>query len=80
MALESCGDPWKDLANAIVFSGIKDYKRALVHLKRDPESKAAARGVQEGKRFLSSDWFAMLTDVDPEYLDRKLNELIDEKE
>lgn len=70
---------YEDLANAIVLSGVEDYKRALIRLKRDPDSEYAKRAVREGEEFLYSPWFEMLTNVDPGYIDRKLKEMVDEK-
>ena len=70
---------YEDLANAIVLSGIKEYKRALIRLKRNPDSESAQRAVREGESFLYSPWFEMLTNVHPDYLVRKLKEMIDEK-
>ena len=69
---------YEDLANAIVLSGITEYKRALIRLKRNPESKAAQKAVMEGERFLYSSWFETLTDVHPDYLVRKIRKMIDE--
>lgn len=70
---------YEDLANAIVLSGVKEYKRALIRLKRHPDSESAKRAVREGEKFLYSHWFEMLTNVHPDYLVRKLKEMIDEK-
>ena len=42
---------YEDLANAIVLSGIKEYKRALIRLKRNPDSESAQRAVREGESF-----------------------------
>ena len=70
---------YENLANAIVLSAIRDYKRALIRLKRNPNSESAARAVAEGERFLYSPWFEVLTDLHPDYLKKKLNELIEER-
>ncbi|MBQ1492680.1 MAG: hypothetical protein IIZ39_12040 [Blautia sp.] len=65
---------YEDLANAIVLSGVREYKRALSRWKRHPTSESAKLAVEKGERFLQSPWFEMLTDVDPSYLIRKLKE------
>ena len=65
---------YEDLANAIVLSGVREYKIALKRLKREPNSESAKRAAEKGERFLLSPWFQMLTDVDPTYLIRKLKE------
>ena len=65
---------YEDLANAIVLSGVKEYKHALSRLQRNPNSESAKCAVKAGEKFLFSPWFEMLTDVDPNYLIRKLKE------
>ena len=54
-------NPYENLANAIVLQAVKDYR--LI----DDEAELA-----EIERFFRSDWFGVLTDVDPEYLIRNL--------
>ena len=54
-------NPYENLANAIVLQAVKDYRLT------DDEAELA-----EIERFFRSDWFGVLTDVDPEYLIRKL--------
>ena len=50
-------NPYENLANAIVLQAVKDYRLT------DDEAELA-----EIERFFRSDWFGVLTDVDPEYL------------
>lgn len=54
-------NPYENLANAIVLQAVKDYRLT------DDEAELA-----EIESFFRSDWFGVLTDVDPEYLIRKL--------
>ena len=54
-------DPYQELANAIVLQAVKDYR---LH---DDEQELARI-----ERFFSSDWFSVLTNVDPEILITKL--------
>ncbi|MBO6270118.1 MAG: hypothetical protein II008_19500 [Oscillospiraceae bacterium] len=54
-------NPYENLANAIVLQAVKDYRLT------DDEAELA-----EIERFFRSDWFGVLTDVDPEYLIRRL--------
>jgi len=54
-------NPYENLANAIVLQAVKDYRLT------DDEAELA-----EIERFFRSDWFGVLTDVDPEYLIRNL--------
>ena len=54
-------NPYENLANAIVLQAVKDYRLT------DDEAELA-----EIERFFRSDWFGVLTDVNPEYLIRNL--------
>ena len=54
-------NPYEELANAIILQAVKDYRLT------DDEQELA-----EIERFFRSDWFGVLTDVDPEYLIRRL--------
>ena len=54
-------NPYENLANAIVLQAVKDYRLT------DDEAELA-----EIERFFRSDWFGVLTDIDPEYLIRRL--------
>ena len=54
-------NPYENLPNAIVLQAVKDYRLT------DDEAELA-----EIERFFRSDWFGVLTDVDPEYLIRRL--------
>ena len=54
-------DPYQELANAIVLQAVKDYR---LH---DDEQELARI-----ERFFRSDWFSVLTIVNPEILITKL--------
>ena len=54
------------LANAIILQAVKDYRKAL---KRDDCVRQ-----KEIERFFRSEWFSVLTKIDPEMLIRKLEE------
>lgn len=54
-------DPYQELANAIVLQAVKDYR---LH---DNEQELARI-----ERFFRSDWFSVLTNVDPKILITKL--------
>lgn len=56
---------YENLANAIVVQAVKDYRAA----KRTGNSGRIA----SIRRFFRSDWFGTLTDIDGEYLIRKLD-------
>ena len=61
--------PWEDLANGIIEQAADDYKKALKRIKKSKQLKAA----QEIHSLNRSEWFSMLTQVDPEYLIQNLN-------
>ena len=71
-------NPYENLANAIVLSAVDDYKSALLRQKRNPESISAAEDVKRLEKFFYSDWYEVLTDLDPGYLIRKMKEMIEE--
>ena len=73
------GEPYENLAAAIILCAVKDYKRALIRLKRNPESRSAQNAVRAGERFFYSSWYEILTDLDPDYLIPKLKEMVDEE-
>lgn len=54
-------NPYEELANAIILQAVKDYRLT------DNE-----RELQEIECFFRSDWFGVLSKVDPEFLIKKL--------
>ena len=60
---------YEDIANAVLLEAIEDYKIALIHLKKNPDSE----------RFLYSEEFGRLTTLNPDYLNRKLKEYVNKK-
>ena len=67
-------DAYENLANAIILLAVKDYRRALKLLSKNPHSRSAMVAVNEMERFFRSDWYETLTSVDGEMLIRKLRE------
>lgn len=67
---------YEQLANAIILQAITDYRTPPIdHGKiRDDDLMESAR--DEIERFIRSDWFGILTSLDPEYLIRLLREEI----
>ena len=63
---------YERLANAVILSAVKDYRKALRRLKRRPDSRGAMDDALREERFFHSDMFSALTEVDPDYLIRKL--------
>lgn len=54
-------DPYENLANAIILQAVKDYRLT------DNKSE-----LKEIERFFHSDWFSVLTSLDPGLLIQKL--------
>ena len=54
-------DPYENLANAIILQAVKDYRLT------DNESE-----LKKIERFFHSDWFSVLTSLDPDLLIQKL--------
>jgi hypothetical protein len=67
-------DPYTGLANAIILQAVKDYRDALKKLSHGRANKDAEIKKQEILNFFRSDWFGVLTEIDPEMLIRKLDE------
>ena len=53
--------PYENLANAIVLSAVKDYRRS-----------SSKRTMEEIERFFRSGWFRVMTNIDGEQLIRDL--------
>ena len=68
------GDPYTNLANAIVTQAAKDYIAALKKLQRKHNNKIAMQEAMDLERFFHSGWYSMLTSVDQDYLIRRLRE------
>ena len=60
-------DPYERLANAIIVRAIEDYRK-LWNFKKDSYAK------QELIHFFNSQWFAILSRINPEWLIEKLEE------
>ena len=63
---------YQALANAIIEQATKDYRDALSRLKRHPDSRAAMEEAMEIEHFFHSPWFGVLTQIDPDYLIKRL--------
>jgi hypothetical protein len=65
------GDPYENLANAIILQAVSDYRAALRRYRRHGRPD---RELEDCERFFRSQWFGCLTGVDGEYLIRKIRE------
>ena len=63
---------YQALANAIIEQAVEDYRAALKILRRHPDSKAAMAEAMELERFFHSGWYGVLTEIDPDYLIKRL--------
>ncbi|MGO5335849.1 hypothetical protein ACTQZS_03435 [Bilifractor sp. LCP19S3_H10] len=69
-------DPYQNLANAIVAQAAQDYLSALKRLKKNSRNRTAMDEAMQLEKFFHSGWYEILTDVDPDYLIRKLREKV----
>lgn len=65
---------YENLANAIILLAVKDYRKALKYLDRNPSNRSAQSDKAEVERFFRSQWYSALTGVDGEMLIRSLQE------
>ena len=68
------------LANAIVLQAVSDYRVALKKIKAHPKNREAISEALEIEKFFRSGWYSILTDVDGEYLIRRLQDEIRQSE
>lgn len=65
---------YENLANAIILQAVRDYRKALKCLNRNPNNRNAQSDKAEVERFFRSQWYSALTSVDGEMLIRSLQE------
>ena len=66
------GDPYENLANAIILQAVMDYRHALRKLRKSSEDYQAKDRIAEVERFFRSRWYSLLTDVDGEMILERL--------
>lgn len=64
--------PYERLANAIILQAVTDYRNARKTLKIRPKDGDAMYTAKEVIAFFRSDYFKVLTSIDPEVLISKL--------
>lgn len=67
-------DTYERLADAIILRAVEDYRNALEKLNKHPRNRAALYTKREVERFFRSNWYALLSEVDPEMIIKRLNE------
>ena len=70
------GDPYENLANAVIAQAAEDYRRLLKRVKKNPANREALDEALQVERFFRSGWYQRLTNVDGEFPIRKLQENI----
>ena len=65
---------WEELANAIIIQAVKDWRRAMRHLRKHPTSMAAKKCIRETETFFLSEYFTLLTNYNGHTLLRRLKE------
>ena len=73
------GNPYEDLANAIIIKACNDYRTVLKRVKKNPENKDAINEALSLERFFKSPWYQVLTSVDGEFLIRKIRAEVAER-
>ena len=61
-------NPYEELANAIILQAVRDYRKALRTLSRYPKNRVAQYEIGSIERIFRSEWFGVLTHLDPELL------------
>ena len=59
---------YRTLADAIILQAVKDYREALKRVQHRPYNHDAVAMKAECERFFRSEWFGLLTKIDPEVL------------
>lgn len=65
--------PYEKLANAIILQATKDYRDAKKKLARDKNNLTANNRKAECIDFFRSNWFGILTELNPEFLIKALD-------
>ena len=61
-------DRYAEFANALVVSAVREYRSYLRKLARNENDRNAIIRIEELEDFFYSDWFGILTYLDPNYL------------
>ena len=65
---KQAGNPYENLANAVIVQAAEDYRKALRKIKKAPENREAMDEALQIERFFRSAWYQVLTSVDGEFL------------
>lgn len=70
-----------NLSRAIIVQAARDYLQLKTAIRDNPDDKnieSWTSGLVAIRRFFNSEWYHMLTKVNPDYLIRKLDEAFEE--
>lgn len=65
-------DPYESLGNAIILQAVKDYRAALRRIKHNPKNRIAIDEALLIEKFFRSQLYAVITNIDGEFLIDKL--------
>jgi hypothetical protein len=65
--------PYENLANAIILRAVEDYRKVLRILSKHPYNRDALREKRSLLRFFFSEWFRVLSNIDPKLLIKRLD-------
>ena len=68
------------LADAIVLQAVKDYRSLLRKWKKNINNREIMRELSKIEKFFRSEWYLLLTNVDPEFLIEQLRKEIGQSE
>ena len=66
------GSGWRALADAIILQAAEDYRRLPQRIAKHPDELDNVSEMRRIERFLRSDWFGVLSDLDGRRLLRDL--------
>ena len=66
------GSGWRALADAIILQAAEDYRRLTQRIAKHPDELDNVSEMRRIERFLRSDWFGVLSDLDGRRLLRNL--------
>lgn len=69
-------EAWKRFARAIVVRAAEDYVLALQSVKKCRQNTGAIDEALSLERFFRGQWFEMLSDMDGDYLIRRMREKV----
>lgn len=65
-------DCYQNLSDAIILRAVKDYRNAKKDLLENPKDKSLRNRIKAIVKFFRSEWFGVLTGIDPEELIKRL--------